>query len=169
MDEIDKTLWREAMSGFLTGVTIVTTHDDEGAPAGTAVNAFCALSMEPPLLLVCLDRGSRTLDMLRRAGSFCVNILSDRHEAIVGPFASKSEADRFGKVSHSHTVSGDPVLDDSVAWFDCAVHQILEGGDHEIVIGRVKRLGSDREAAPLAYHRGQVWPLFSDKARDASR
>ncbi len=168
IDTVDRQLWREAMGGFPTGVTIVTTHDDSGAPAGTAVNAFCAVSMDPPLLLICLDKQSRTLAALRAANTFCVNILSDRHQQIVRAFASKSETDRFRGVAHAATEAGDPILDNAVAWFDCTVEEIHDGGDHEIVVGRVVELGADKDAAPLAYHRGRVWPLYPDASGDAT-
>lgn len=155
---IDAALWREAMGGFLTGVTVVTTIAD-GAIAGTAVNAFSAVSQEPPLLLVCLDRSSRSLEAIRTSGFFAVNILSETHMEVVRRFSSKSTEDRFRDVKWEREATGAPVLDSSVAWFDCEVHAIHDGGDHEIVVGRVLRLGSDAAASPLAYHRGNIWCL----------
>ncbi|MFN3610238.1 MAG: flavin reductase family protein [Hyphomonas sp.] len=155
---IDATLWREAMGGFLTGVTVVTTLSD-GKIAGTAVNAFSAVSQDPPLLLVCLYRSSRSLEAIRTAGFFAVNILSETHMDIVRRFSSKSADDRFRDVAYTREATGAPVLTGSVAWFDCSVHAIHDGGDHEIVVGRVLRLGSDTAATPLAYHRGNIWCL----------
>lgn len=155
---IDTALWREAMGGFLTGVTVVTTTSG-GKIAGTAVNAFSAVSQDPPLLLVCLDRGSRSLEAIRASGFFAVNILSDAHMDVVRRFASKSADDRFRDVDYSATTTGAPILGGSVAWFDCQVHAIHEGGDHEIVVGHVLEVGSDKAAAPLAYHRGNIWCL----------
>lgn len=155
----DAALWREAMGGFLTGVTAVTTLTADGKVAGTAVNAFSAVSQEPPLLLVCLDRSSRSLEAIRKAGFFAVNILSETHLDVVRRFSSKSVGDRFRDVAWSSQATGAPVLTGSVAWFDCEVHAIHEGGDHEIVVGRVVRLGSDKAATPLAYHRGNIWCL----------
>lgn len=155
---IDAGLWREAMGGFLTGVTAVTTLSD-GRIAGAAVNAFSAVSMDPPLLLVCLDRRSRTLDVIRQTGIFAVNVLSEAHLDVVRRFASREAEDRFRDVAHLSQVTGAPVLSDAAAWFDCEVYAIHDGGDHEIVIGRVLKLGSDRAVAPLAYHRGDIWCL----------
>lgn len=155
---IDAALWREAMGGFLTGVTVVTTLSG-GRIAGTAVNAFSAVSQAPPLLLVCLDRSSRSLEAIRSAGFFAVNILSETHMDVVRRFSSKSAEDRFQGVAHAPATTGAPVLTDSVAWFDCEVHAIHDGGDHEIVVGRVLQLGSNKAAAPLAYHRGNIWCL----------
>ena len=166
--QFDNALWREAMGGFPTGVTVVTSHAEDGSPAGTAVNAFCSLSISPPLLLVCLGRSSRTLETLRRAGSFCVNVLSDRQGDIVERFARKDETGRFDGVPFTLGVSGDPLLSDTVAWFDCRVHEILDGGDHEIVIGEVAALSADSAAAPLAYHRGRVQPFSSRGAEEGA-
>lgn len=155
---IDAGLWREAMGGFLTGVTAVTTLSD-GRIAGAAVNAFSAVSMDPPLLLVCLDRRSRTLDLIRKTGFFAVNVLSAGHLDVVRRFASREAEDRFRDVAHMSHTTGAPVLADAAAWFDCEVYAIHDGGDHEIVIGRVLALGSDRTVTPLAYHRGDIWCL----------
>ncbi|MBY9067229.1 flavin reductase family protein [Hyphomonas sp. WL0036] len=165
---IDATLWREAMGGFLTGVTVVTTTSG-GKIAGTAVNAFSAVSQAPPLLLVCLDRASRSLEAIREAGFFAVNVLSEAHMDVVRRFASKSSDDRFRDVQYTTESTGAPVLSGSVAWFDCEVYAIHDGGDHEIVVGRVLQLGSDREAAPLAYHRGNIWCLTGRETEPAGR
>lgn len=155
---IDELLWREAMGGFLTGVTAVTTLGDSGV-AGAAVNAFSAVSMDPPLLLVCLDRHSRTLDVIRRKGFFAVNVLSQTHLEAVRRFASKDTESRFRDIAHTTHATGAPILAGAAAWFDCEVYAIHEGGDHEIVLGRVVELGADKAAAPLAYHRGNIWCL----------
>lgn len=160
---IDSGLWREAMGGFLTGVTAVTTLS-EGRIAGAAVNAFSAVSMDPPLLLVCLDRHSRTLDMIRQTGFFAVNVLSEAHLEVVRRFASRDVENRFRDIAHTSYATGAPVLTDAAAWFDCEVYAIHDGGDHEIVIGRVLQLGSDRTVAPLAYHRGDIWCLEGREA-----
>lgn len=165
---IDVDLWREAMGGFLTGITVVTTRSGEGV-AGTAVNAFSAVSQDPPLLLVCLDRHSRSLEAIRQSGILAVNILSDAHMDVVRRFAAKSADDRFRDVDFFDGATGAPVLAESVAWFDCEVHAIHDGGDHEIVVGRVLDLGSNKNAAPLAYHRGNIWCLDANTATPEQR
>ncbi|MFN7055995.1 flavin reductase family protein [Hyphomonas sp.] len=157
--EIGSALWREAMGGFLTGVTIVTALSPAGTPHGAAVNAFTAVSEQPPLLLVCLDRASRSLETIRSAGKFAVNILAEHHLGIVPAFASKGVADRFAGIDYGAAETGSPILPGAVAWFDCEVHAIHDGGDHEIVVGRVVAIGSDASLTPLAYHRGQIWRL----------
>lgn len=158
-NQIEAALWREAMGGFLTGVTIVTSTTSEKEPCGAAVNAFSAVSESPPLLLVCLDRASRSLEAIRLSGHFAVNILSESHLDIVPVFAMRGADDRFRDVDYSSGASGSPILNGAVAWFECEVHAIHDGGDHEIVVGHVVRIGSDPAAKPLAYHRGQVWRM----------
>jgi 3-hydroxy-9,10-secoandrosta-1,3,5(10)-triene-9,17-dione monooxygenase reductase component len=146
------------MSGFPTGVTIVTTRAD-GRVSGTAVNAFSAVSMSPSILLVCLKSDSRTLAAIRQAGVFAVNILADHQADLVSRFASKDEEDRFRDVSHASGVTGSPLLDRAVAAFDCEVHAIVDGGDHDVLLGRVLDVRMDAERSPLLYHRGQLSPL----------
>lgn len=158
-EQIETSLWREAMGGFLTGITIVTAMSSEGAPHGAAVNAFSAVSEQPPLLLVCLDRSSRSLETIRLSGQFAVNILAEDHLDIVPAFAAKGVENRFAGVDYFAAVTGSPILPGAVAWFDCEIHAIHDGGDHEIIIGRVVKIGSNKAIRPLAYHRGQIWRL----------
>ncbi|MEZ5937947.1 MAG: flavin reductase family protein [Hyphomonadaceae bacterium] len=159
--EFDQSHWRAAMGGCLSGVNIVTTWKD-GAPAGTAVNAFCAVSLHPPLLLVCLDKNSRTLSAIAEAGVFCVNVLSERQASLVSVFADKTAGDRFAQSDYVRGATGAPVLAGSLSWFDCEVHATHVEGDHTIVVGRVVDLDTDAALAPLAYRQGRVWPLTSD-------
>lgn len=158
-EQIETSLWREAMGGFLTGVTIVTAVSGEGMPHGAAVNAFSAVSQKPPLLLVCLDRASRSLEAIRMSGRFAVNILAEDHLDIVPAFAARGVGNRFEGVDYFTAETGSPILAGAVAWFDCEIHAVHDGGDHEIVVGRVIRIGSDKTIRPLAYHRGQIWRL----------
>ncbi|MFN3313664.1 MAG: flavin reductase family protein, partial [Hyphomonas sp.] len=141
-EQIDTSLWREAMGGFLTGVSIVTAMSAEGTPHGAAVNAFSAVSQHPPLLLVCLDRASRSLEAIRLCGRFAVNILAEDHLDIVPAFAAKGVENRFEGVDYFTAATGCPILPGAVAWFDCEIHAIHDGGDHEIVVGRVVKIGS---------------------------
>jgi 3-hydroxy-9,10-secoandrosta-1,3,5(10)-triene-9,17-dione monooxygenase reductase component len=157
--EISSALWREAMGGFLTGVTIVTALSADRSAHGAAVNAFTAVSEKPALLLVCLDRASRSLATIRCSGKFAVNILAEHHLDIVPAFAAKGVVNRFEGINYSAAETGSPILPGVVAWFDCEVHGVHDGGDHEIIVGRVVAIGSDRTLRPLAYHRGQIGRL----------
>jgi len=146
--------YRDAVGNFATGVTIVTTTGPDG-PAGLTTNAVTSLSLDPLLLLVCFDRGSRTLEVVRASRRFAVNILraDDRDLAVM--FASKRVArEKFDSVTHSES-HGVPVLDDALAWIACELREMLPGGDHEIGIGEVIGMGAEREGLPLVFHRGR--------------
>ena len=142
------------MSAFPTGVAIVTTLDDEGSPRGLTTNAICAVSADPPLLLICVDRTSRTLDALRHAKRFVVNFMSDGRADLCALFASKAE-DKFAEVRWEPGLGGVPCLiEDALAYAECLTEQELEVGDHLILIGLVEA-GSppDPGRAPILYFR----------------
>lgn len=126
---------RAAMRHFATGVAIVTSRDERGAPAGTTVNGLTSLSLDPPLMLVCFARASNTLRALREHGSFAVNLLAADQEALGRDFARTGG--RFAEVPHRVGRRGSPLLEGTLAWLECEVAEVLPGGDHEIVIGRV--------------------------------
>lgn len=128
---------RDAFGAFLTGVTVVTTNDATGAPVGFTANSFASVSLDPPLLLVCLARTSRNFDTLTNAPGFAVNVLSQGQRDISNTFARPAE-DRFANVDWTPGPHGAPVISGVAAWFDCSMHQIVDGGDHVILIGRVE-------------------------------
>ena len=131
---------REAMALMPTAVTIVSAFGAAG-PAGATANAVVSLSLEPPLVLACLDRGSRTLTVIRETGAFAVNVLSASHVELARGFSSKaSHADKWREVPHRER-HGSPVLEDAVAWAACRLQRLHDGGDHEIAIGEVLDLG----------------------------
>jgi 3-hydroxy-9,10-secoandrosta-1,3,5(10)-triene-9,17-dione monooxygenase reductase component len=138
-------------------VAIVTCHGDDG-PAGLTTNAVTSLSLDPLLLLVCFDNGSRTLAMVRDSRRFAVNVLRAGQEDLAAMFASKRlPAEKFEAVTH--TVShGVPVLDDALAWVACDLVELLPGGDHTIGIGAVLDGGAS-EGEPLVFFRGAYAPL----------
>ena len=146
---------RLGMGRFATGVTLVTTRDAAGRPAGTTANAVSSLSLDPPLLLVCLARTSLTLQALRRHGHFAVNVLAARHADAARRFARRGSAGAWETVEHRTGRTGSPRLDGALAVLDCALEHELPGGDHVIVVGRV--LDVETEAAgdePLLFYRG---------------
>jgi flavin reductase (DIM6/NTAB) family NADH-FMN oxidoreductase RutF len=152
-------LLRQTIGGFATGVAVVTTEDD-GALHGMTVNSLTSLSLEPPLLLVCLTKGSRTSAAVEHRGAFVVNLLSERQEALSNRFARRGE-DHFEGLTLEWTESGLPVLPKGVGRLECEVDRILPGGDHTIVIGRV--VGCEpREGAPLAFYRGRYHRIQGD-------
>lgn len=149
---IDGRSFRDTVGAFPTGVTIVTAAGADG-PAGLTTNAFTSLSLDPALILVCFDNGSRTLPVVRDAGRFAVNVLRAGQEELAAAFASKREqAQKFAGAAHREA-HGVPVLDDALAWLVCDVQELLPGGDHTIGIGAVTALEAG-EGEPLLFWRG---------------
>ena len=150
---LDPDLFRSVLGRFASGVTIVTARDPEGRDHGMTVSAFSSLSLEPSLVLVCIDRSASMHDVLVPGVWFTVNVLSASQEALSRRFA-KLEADaRFEGIGFTRGTHGAPVLDDVLAHLECRVEDKHVGGDHAIVIGAVEHAatGEDR---PLLYYRG---------------
>ncbi|MBX6764920.1 MAG: flavin reductase family protein [Rubrobacteraceae bacterium] len=137
--ELPQEEFREIMSRFPAGVTVVTAYDGAGFPRGLTVSAFCSVSLSPPLVLVCLDRGSDTLAAIRERGAYTVNFLSADGEDMALRFASKGDG-KFEGVSHRPPGSdGGPVLEEgSAAYVVCRVWRTIEAGDHWVLLGRVQ-------------------------------
>ena len=152
---LDAATVRHALGHFATGVTIVTSVASDGEPVGTTASAFSSLSLEPPLLLVCLDRASETLAAVRRHRSFAINVLADGQQALSGNFARRGAASSWDDVAHRRSADGSPWIDGVLAVLDCTLEHCLDGGDHEIVIGRLQELElAPEEPAPLLHYRG---------------
>jgi flavin reductase (DIM6/NTAB) family NADH-FMN oxidoreductase RutF len=150
---IDATEYRDVIGHFATGVAIVTCQGDDG-PAGLTTNAVTSLSLDPLLLVVCFDNGSRTLPAVRSAKRFAVNVLRAGQEDLAAVFASKRVGrEKFESVTHT-VAHGVPVLDDALAWVACELVELLPGGDHTIGIGAVIA-GAATEGEPLVFHRGR--------------
>lgn len=150
---MDARRFREVLGSYPTGVTVVTGRSGDGVPFGLTVNSFTSVSLDPPLVLVCIDRLSSSHDPLVEGGSFVVNVLARGQMGLATRFASEPSAGRFDGVAWDEGPLGDPVLPDAVAWLACSLEAVHGAGDHSILVGRVEALeGSDREA--LAYHRG---------------
>jgi flavin reductase (DIM6/NTAB) family NADH-FMN oxidoreductase RutF len=152
---------RKAMGHFATGVTVITTLGPGGEPVGCTVSAFCSLSMSPPLVLVCIGRGRRMHEWLTNGPGFVVNVLSADQRDVATAFA-RPEGDRFATVTTRPGRHGNPVLDDTIARLECDRANVLDGGDHAVVVGRVRQLATS-EGEPLLYVRG----AFIDLARPA--
>ncbi len=144
---------RQILGKFLTGVTVVTTLDQHDVPVGFTANSFTSVSLDPPLVLVCLAQSAGLAPVFRRASSFAINILSTEQEAISNSFARK-EADRFAKVAWQPKVTGSPVIKGCAAWLDCEMYEKIIAGDHIVLIGRIR----DAEKTlrhPLGYYQGR--------------
>jgi flavin reductase (DIM6/NTAB) family NADH-FMN oxidoreductase RutF len=147
---------RHAIGHFATGVAVVTSVATDGSPVGTTANAVSSLSLDPPLVLVCFDRGSQTLAAVRSHGAFAINVLAAEHEELSTTFARRGADAGWDAVGHRHGDTGSPRLHDVLATVECRVEHRLPGGDHEIVVGRVVDVETSADAAaePLLFYRG---------------
>jgi len=145
--------WRAAMGRFPSGVTIVTSWCD-GAPVGTTVNAFCSVSLEPPLLLICLDHTNPALAPIEAMGLFGVNFLAAGHDELARRFGRLRETDRFAGLGWRANEGGAPQLEVACLFVDCALEQAHVAGDHKILVGRGVRIDHASAAGPLLYHKG---------------
>ncbi|MFD2057086.1 alpha/beta fold hydrolase [Mesorhizobium calcicola] len=159
--------FRRALGSFLTGVTIVTTIGAEGEPRGFTANSFTSVSLEPPLVLVCIAKKALGHQAFSTSRGFAINILSEDQKAASGIFASKA-ADKFSSVAWQPGQTGNPVINGSVAVFDCDLEQLVDAGDHSILIGRVHDF-THNGAQPLGYCRGTyITPGLSQDALAAA-
>lgn len=146
---------RDALGCFGTGVTIVTTVDGDGEPIGLTANSFTSVSLDPPLILFSLAKGSASLGLFRDAGRFAVNVLHIGQQPVAGRFARR-DAPRFESVEWAvRAEGGSPILAGSLASFDCRTYAVHEGGDHLIFIGQVEHAWFEPHRDPLLYFRGK--------------
>lgn len=149
--------FRAAMGDLPAPVSIVTTVDTGGVPHGATVSAISSLSMTPPLVLVCLDEASDTLAALELNRSFLIHIVAEGLESVAFNFAKKGQ-DKFAAVRWENSNTGQPRIEGATTILECAVADLLPGGDHTIVIGRVEHIEHAPERSPVVYHRRQMLP-----------
>jgi len=149
---IDTDLFRAVLGRFASGVTIVTTIDAEGRDHGMTVSAFSSLSLQPPLVLVCIDLAASVWPAFERAEVFAINILASGQEALSRRFASR-EGDRFEGVGFTRGATAVALLDDTLASVECRILSRTMHGDHAILVGSVEA-GLTRDLQPLLYYRG---------------
>jgi flavin reductase (DIM6/NTAB) family NADH-FMN oxidoreductase RutF len=155
---LDTLRFRQVIGHFPTGVAIVTSTGPDG-PTGLTTNAITSVSLEPLLLLVCFDNGSRTLPAVREARRFAVNVLRAGQEELARVFASKRVArEKFEAVTHLEA-HGVPVLDGALAWLVCDLTELHPAGDHTIGIGRITHMDAAGDGAPLVFFRGAFGTL----------
>ncbi len=149
---IEKQEFRRVLGRFAAGVTVVTTVDDARRPYGLTATAFTSVSLEPPLVLVCVDKQSESYPHFHTSGVFAVNFLGAEDEPVSRHFAV-SGGDKFKDVRFRHGVTGAPVLAESLAYLECRIVEILAGGDHTIFLGQVEAADA-RDGEPLLYYCG---------------
>ncbi len=148
---VEPDVFRRALRKFATGITVVTVSS-HGELHGMTASSFASVSLQPPLVLVCLDKTSRTLSLIEDARLFAVNVLSRDQEEISRAFA-RPGTKPFPDLVHRAGQNGAPLLEGAVATIECTIHEIVDGGDHEIVLGEVTACEvTDRQ--PLLYYDG---------------
>ena len=152
---------RRAMGCFATGVTVVTTRHGDCGPCGLTANAVTSVSLDPPLILVCVDKKAESYPHFGPAGVFAVNVLDEGQQAISTRFAT-SGGDKFAGLAYHWGDLGTPILDQRLAFLECRIVHAYEGGDHTIYVGEVERAetGGGR---PLLYYRGAYGALADSR------
>lgn len=154
---IDPRALREVLGQFATGVTVVTTVGDGGAPVGLAANSFASVSLDPPLVVWSIGLKAPSLGAFRNHSSFAINIMCDQSKDLALNFARPSD-DKFAGVDWYSGVDGVPVLADAAAVIQCRTETRIPGGDHEIYLGRVLEFHRT-EKSPLLFHQGSFATL----------
>lgn len=152
---------RDALGCFATGVTVVTCFGEEGRPFGLTANSFTSVSLDPPLLLVCIAKDAASAPALTNASHFAVNVLQTGQQPASIRFSTRAE-DRFGPNDWSPGELGAPVLRESLGVFECERQAVHDGGDHYILVGRVVTASFDPNLDPLLYFRGRYRRLHFD-------
>ena len=152
---------RDALGCFATGVTVVTCLNDDGEPAGLTVNSFTSVSLDPPLLLVCVAKGAASARALTSASHFAINVLQTGQQPASIRFSTRDE-DRFGITPWARGEAGAPILEASLGVFECERFAVHDGGDHHILVGRVIKASFDAGLDPLLFFRGRYRRLHFD-------
>lgn len=161
---------RSILASRASGVAVITSVDENQQPRGFTCSAFCEVSAEPPLLLVCVDKRSETLQAIQHSEAFCVNILAGGRDELSNKFATK-QADKFDGIrwQPSDAANGVPVLNEDItAYGACQVVQAIEAGDHWIFVGQIVDGRADEELGPLLYFRRRysAWPQRDNSGQD---
>ncbi len=153
MKSLDSTEFRNALGQFATGVTVITSVDEQGSPVGVTASSFNSVSLDPPLVLWSLAKNSGSLPAFQQSGHFCVHVLASTHEALSQRFASRG-SDKFSGLDWQPGLGSSPLLPDFAAQFQCKTTYQYEGGDHVIFVGEVHEYET-RDEQPLVFHKGR--------------
>ena len=151
---IDAANFRQVLGNYPTGVCAITAITDEGERAAMVVGTFSSVSLDPPLIGFFPDKKSSSWPQIERAGRFCVNVLAADQGGLCRQLAI-SGGDKYADVGFTLSGNGSPILDAAIAWIDCAIHDVIDTGDHYLVLGRVLALESYREADPMLFFKGK--------------
>lgn len=147
--------FRLTLARFPSGVTVITANGPGDMPVGLTVSAFSSLSLEPPLILVCLDNTTANLASYTKGAGFCVNILGSDQANVSNAFAFPGPQNPFEMTPGRNALYGATALTEAPASMECSLHAVFPGGDHQIVIGLVERVSWREDATPLVYHSGE--------------
>lgn len=150
---IDSRLFRRVLGHFASGVTVVTAVDTEGNARGITVSAFSSVSLAPPLILVCIESRAAFCEVITTANHFAVNLLSSAQQQLSEHFASK-QISKFEGIDYELGVTGAPLLAGTLGYVECSRYELLEGGDHAIVLGKVEHLAVNG-SEPLIHFAGK--------------
>lgn len=169
---IDAARFRQVLGQYPTGVSVVTSTDED-RPIGMTVGTFTSVSLDPPLVAFLPQKTSTTWPLIERSGRFCVNVLTWEQEHLCRQMARPSDQ-KFTDVAWRRSGLGSPIIDDAVAWIDCEIENVVDAGDHLIVIGAVRELDLEKDALPLVFFRGGYGrftpgPLFAQQFDDPTR
>jgi flavin reductase (DIM6/NTAB) family NADH-FMN oxidoreductase RutF len=149
---IEKNELRRIMGHFATGVTVITTIDKDGQPYGLTANALTSVSLDPPLLLICVDKKAESYPYFEESKVFTVNILAEGQESLSRRFAV-SGGDKFKGVAYRNGANGAPILEGALAYIECKLYGSFEGGDHTVYLGEIEQ-AETVETKPLVFFRG---------------
>jgi flavin reductase (DIM6/NTAB) family NADH-FMN oxidoreductase RutF len=150
---VDQATFRSVLGRFASGVTVVTVREGE-IDHGMTASAFCSLSLDPPLALVCIERSTRMHELLSRVDRYAVNMLASHQEALSRRFAEPPDDTRFDGVGFDRGTTGAPLIRDVLAHLECELVDRYPGGDHTIIVGRVIAAAAVADSRPLLYYRG---------------
>ncbi len=160
---ISKDEFRAALGRFPSGVTVVTTKDNNGKLHGITVSAFSSVSLEPPMILVCVDKRAGSHDAFAETGAFVVHILAEENEAHSNQFASHS-SDKFNNIEYRKGIEEIPVLENTLVALECRLAHAHEGGDHTIFVGEIQNV-EIKDGNPLVYWQGDYRKLSEVKSK----
>lgn len=166
MNRVDPRALRNAFGSYMTGVTVVTARTNDGEPVGFTANSFTSVSLDPPLLLVCPGNHLSSSRVFRETMHFAVNVLAERQEVVSNVFAGP-KGDRFAQVQWREDANGCPIIAGVVAHFSCSVHNRIEAGDHQILVGQILDFACGRGRA-LGYYAGGYFSLGNERQSESS-
>lgn len=155
---LDGREFRNALGWFATGVTIITTVTPKGEPIGITANSFNSVSLDPPLVVFSLDRRAFSLAQFQESGVFAINVLCEDQKDLSAAFARAGHP-KWDGVKFEIWDTGSPILDGTLASFDCRLHATHDGGDHIVFLGNVLRMRAAPEGRPLLYFRGKYMKI----------